>query len=143
VMLYYGDPNASRLVAEGREVLFGSDRVATLKSLVNELLRGSQRGNRSLFSADCRVRSIFLTAGGTLTIDFRGSPFPAEASETACKLGVDSMLRVQRELFPEIQRVMLLVDGRPISEVERRLSLPLELTPSEWPDAGIDVTGTS
>ncbi len=132
ISLYFGEPEGSRLTAEGREILVSTDRETTLERVVNELLRGSGRGNRNLFRTACRVRAMFLSPDGNLTLDFQGAPFPAEASETECSLALESLLRVLMELFPEVQTLSLLADGMPLSQVETRLAVPDVLSLSEW-----------
>lgn len=128
VTLYFGDPRAFGLVPEAREVVDDADDAAAIRRLLDEQLRGSARGNLSLLDPGCRVRSVFVERQ-RVVIDFRGSPFPRETGETVCRMGLESLCRVLLERLPTLRQVSLLVDGTPIGDTERRLSIPATFDP--------------
>lgn len=123
VTLYFGHPNGWRLMAESREVVRDDTLQAYIGRLVEELLRGSFESNRALFTDATHVRAVFLQEDGDLSIDFDGSPFPADATAATCYLGVVSLLEVVSEVAPEVRTVTLLANGAPLSGLERRLDV--------------------
>jgi spore germination protein GerM len=132
VSLYFGHPAREDLVAEAREVLYDPETGALLRRIVNELLRGSYRGNVDLFRQGTQLRALHLGADGELVLDFDGDPFPSESSEIGCRLALRSLLRVLDEQFPDVRHVALLIDGQPLSEMGACVAAPDRIPPSSW-----------
>jgi hypothetical protein len=128
VTLYFGDPRSIGLVPETREVIDDAEEEAAIRRLLDEQLRGSERGNLSLLEARCRVRTVFLDRQRAV-VDFRGSPFPTGAGETTCRMGLESLCRVLLERLPTLREVSFLVDGSPMGESEPRLAVPTSFDP--------------
>lgn len=133
ITLYFGNPGGTGLAAENRELVASDDIETSLRRVVDEILRGpsSDRGV-ALFESRARVRSVFVDSTGALVLDFAGSPFSESASDRTCDLALRSLMRILDEHFAAIATVTLLVDGAPLSELERRLAVPLVIDPSRW-----------
>ena len=133
VTLFFASPSGDSLVAEQRQVL-ESDRVTeTVRTLVDELVRGPTAGGRPVFPSGVQAQHVFLDESGDLYIDF--SPellrrFHGGSTEEYLLLA--SLVRTVSLQLPTVDGVTITVNGQPVSTLGGHFSLEAPLATSEW-----------
>ncbi|HEV8480116.1 MAG TPA: GerMN domain-containing protein [Candidatus Eisenbacteria bacterium] len=133
VTLFFASAAGDSLVSEQRQVL-ESDRVTeTVRTLVDELVRGPAAGGRPVFPAGVTARHVFLDESGNLYIDF--SPELVRrfrGGSTAEYLLLASLVRTLSRELPTVEGVTITVNGQPVSTLGGHFSLEGPLATSEW-----------
>jgi len=133
VTLFFASVSGDSLVSEQRQVL-ESDRVTeTVRTLVDELVRGPTAGGRPVFPGGVTARHVFLDESGDLYIDF--SPELTRrfhGGSTAEYLLLASLVRTLSRELPTVEGVIITVNGQPVSTLGGHFSLEGPLATSEW-----------
>ncbi|HKA24055.1 MAG TPA: GerMN domain-containing protein [Candidatus Eisenbacteria bacterium] len=133
VALYFAAPSGDSLVTEQRQVLENDRVTETVRTLVDELVRGPTAGGRPVFPPGVTVRHVFLDESGDLYIDF--SPelvrrFHGGSTEEYLLLA--SLVRTLAGELPTVDGIIITVNGQPISTLAGHFSLEAPLATSEW-----------
>ena len=133
VTLYFASPSGDSLVTEQRQVLESDLVTETVRTLVDELVRGPTAGGRPVFPSGVEVRHVFLDESGDLTIDF--SPelvrrFHGGSTEEYLLLA--SLVRTLSLQLPTVDGVTITVNGQPLSTLAGHFALEAPLATSEW-----------
>jgi Sporulation and spore germination len=133
VKLYFESPELSGLLPEDRSLPFSLDLSRQLRTVVEELVRGSTTGLISPLPSDTRVLDVFVTARGVAFVSLS-----KEATEglgggsTTELLTVYSVVNSITANFPAVKRVQLLLDDRPVvtfaGHVDVSRPLPPDMT---------------
>jgi spore germination protein GerM len=133
VTLYFASASGDSLVTEQRQVL-ESDRVTeTVRTLVDELVRGPTTGGRPVFPPGVHAQHVFLDESGDLYIDF--SPELVRrfhGGSTEEYLLLSSLVRTLSLQLPTVDGVTVTVNGQPIPTLGGHFSLEGPLATSEW-----------
>jgi hypothetical protein len=124
VRLYFEAPDREGLLPEEREIAFSSDLAVQLRTVVEELAKGSTTGLLSTLPAGTRVLDVFVHAGGVAYVDLSGevaSGLPG--GSRAERLTVFSLVDSIVQNFPSTSRVRLLVDGHEVSSLAGHIDL--------------------
>jgi spore germination protein GerM len=129
VQLYFGDSKKPFLTAEDRVMLIPEAPVIFGRMLVDELLKGSARGNLAVIPKGTTLNAFFLLDDGTAVVDF--SAQFRENHPGSCRLEQLTLFSVVNTLalnVPEIHRVKLLIDGAEVRTLAGHLSLEFPFT---------------
>jgi spore germination protein GerM len=133
VKLFFQAVDRPGLVIEERAVALAPDLSQQVRTVVEELARGSRIGLQSTLPADTRVLEAFVTSRGVAYVDLskevaQGHPGGSEAE----LLTVYSVVNSLTANFPAVKRVQILVDDHPTStlagHVDLTRPLPADLT---------------
>ena len=133
VTLFFASPAGDSLVTEQRQVLESERVTETVRTLVEELVRGPAAGGRPVFPTGVTVHHVFLDESGDLYVDF--SPELMRrflGGSTAEYLLLASLVRTLTLQLPTVTAVTVTVDGHPIPTLGGHFGLEAPLTASEW-----------
>jgi spore germination protein GerM len=130
VKLYFPSPDQAGLLSEERSVPFSADLARQLRSVVEELVKGSQTGLLAPLAPGTRILEVFVTARGVAYVDLSkevlGSPVVGSQAEL---LAVYSIVNSFAANFPAVKRVQLLVDDKPVDTLGGHMDLSRPLLP--------------
>lgn len=114
VKLYFESPDLSGLLPEDRSLPFSVELSRQLRTVVEELVRGSTTGLTSPLPADTKVLDVFVTARGVAFVSLsKEAAAGVVGGSTAELLTVYSVVNSITANFPAVKRVQLLLDDRP------------------------------
>jgi spore germination protein GerM len=133
VKLYFESPDVSGLLPEDRSLPFSLELSRQLRTVVEELVRGSTTGLVSPLPADTKVLDVFVTARGVAFVSLsKEAAAGVSGGSTAELLTVYSVVNSITANFPAVKRVQLLLDDRPVStfagHVDVSRPLPADMT---------------
>ena len=128
--LFFQSADRRGLVIEERPVAFSTDLSRQLRSVVEELVRGSKIGLGSTLAPDTKVLDVFVTQRGVAYVDLSkeavaGHPGGSEA-ELMTVYSVVNSLTIS---FPAVKRVQILVEDRPAETLAGHVDLTRPLLP--------------
>jgi hypothetical protein len=133
VRLYFEAPDRQGLLPEEREVAFSPDLARQLRTVVEELARGSSTGLLPTLAPGTRVLEVFVEARGVAYVDLS-----AEAAAGLARGSGEEMLTVYSVVntivtnFPAVRRVQIVVDDKPVTSlgghVDLSRPLPADMT---------------
>ncbi len=111
VRLYFEAPEQDGLLPEEREVAFSPDLAAQLRTVVEELAKGSTTGLGPTLPAGTRVLEVFVQASGVAFVDLSSEAAAGlPGGSKAELLTVYSIVNTVVTNFPAVRRVRLLVN---------------------------------
>ena len=132
VKLYFESPDGAGLVPEDRSLPFSNELARQLKTVVQELVRGSTSGLSSPLPVDTKVLEVFVTARGVAFVSLSKEAASAESGSAAELLSVYSIVDSVTANFPAVKWVQILVDDRPVptlaGHVDISRPLPADMT---------------
>jgi hypothetical protein len=133
VKLYFESPDTPGLLPEDRSLPFSVDLSRQLRTVVEELVRGSSTGLNSPLPPDTKVLDVFVTAGGVAFVSLsKEAAAGVSGGSTAELLTVYSLVNSITTNFPAVKRVQILLDDRPVvtfaGHVDVSRPLPPDLT---------------
>jgi germination protein M len=112
VTLFFLSEDDSLLHPEEREILADSSIVGEAKQVVEELIRGSERGLVNPLPPETRLRQLFVTKEGVAYLDFSKDIIEKHPSGSSAELGtVYSIVNTMVYNFKPIKKVFILVEG--------------------------------
>ncbi len=150
VRLYFEAPDRDGLLPEDREVPFSPDLAQQLRTVVEELARGSTTGLAATLPSGTRVLEVFVQAQGVAWVNLSAEAATGlPGGSRAELLTVYSIVNSIVTNFPAVRRVRILVDDRPVTSlgghVDLSRPLPADMTqvalppPSPSPEASPEV----
>jgi len=123
VVLYFGSPDGSFLVAEGRQIEDCLNEEECLRRTVQALVNGPATDLIPIFPLSAQIRSVTASVD-TVTVDFSrelvsGHP-GGSVSELLTIYGLANSLA---ENFPHLRRVRVLVEGAPLETLKGHVDL--------------------
>jgi germination protein M len=130
VKLYFPSPQNIGLLAEERSVPFSSDLSRQIRSVVEELVKGSQTGLLPPVAPETKVIEVFVTTRGVAYVDVskEGLSVPAPGSEGEL-LSVYAIVNTVGANFPAVKRVQILVEDKPVDTLAGHVDLSRPLLP--------------
>jgi hypothetical protein len=123
VRLYFEAPDSRGLVGEVRAIPYSNDLGQQLRSVVEELARGSQSGWVAPLPPEARVLDVFVL-DGIAYVDLSKEAFDKSGGGSDAELlSVFAIVNSIAVNFPAIVRVCLLVDGRPAATLAGHIDL--------------------
>lgn len=130
VRLYFEAPDRDGLLPEEREVAFSSDLALQLRTVVEELARGSTTGLVATLPAGTRVLEVFVQARGVAFVDLSSEASSGlPGGSKAELLTVYSVVNTIVTNFPGVSRVRILVDDQPVASFGGHVDVSRPLPP--------------
>jgi len=133
VKLFFQSPERPGLVIEERAVAFSGDLAEQLRSVLEELIKGSGAGLLPTVDPATRVLEVFVSARGIAYVDLSkevGTGLPGGSEGEL--ITVYSIVNSLTASFPAVKRVQILVDDHPASNlaghVDLSRPLPADMT---------------
>jgi len=133
VKLFFLAPDRPALLIEDREVTYSADLGRQVRTVVEELVKGPQKGLVGTLPAETRVIDSFVTAAGVAYVDL--SKEAAEKHPGGSRGELLSVYSVVNSLvanFPAVKRVQILVEDRQVAtlagHVDLTRPLPADMT---------------
>ena len=132
VKLFFLATDQPALLIEDREVAYSADIAGQVRTVVQELVKGSQSGLGPTLAPETRVIDAFVTKG-VAYVDLSGEAASKHAGGSKNELlTVYSIVNSLTSNFPAIKRVQILLDNRQVStlagHVDLTRPLPSDLT---------------
>jgi spore germination protein GerM len=130
VKLYFESPDLVGLLPEDRSLPFSVDLSRQLRTVVEELVRGSTTGLVGPLPAQTRVLDVFVTAAGVafVSLSKEAAAVGVQGSNEEL-LAVYSVVNSITANFPAVKRVQLLLDDRPVSTLAGHVDVSRPLPP--------------
>jgi spore germination protein GerM len=129
VKLYFASPDVPGLLPEDRSLPFSASLTRQLRTVVEELVKGSTTGLSSPLAPETKVLEVFVTARGVAFVSLSkeaATGVPGSAQEL---LAVYSVVNTITANFPAVKRVQLLVDDRPATTFAGHVDVSRPLPP--------------
>jgi Sporulation and spore germination len=124
VKLFFLAPDQPALLIEDREVAYSDDLARQVRTVVEELVKGPQKGLVGSLPPETKVIDTFVTAAGTAYVDLS-----KEASEKhpggsrGELLSVYSVVNSLTSNFPAVKRVQILVEDHQVTTLAGHVDL--------------------
>lgn len=133
VKLFFVASDQPALLIEDREVPYSADLAGQVRTVVEELVKGSQKGLGPTLAPETRVIDTFVTADGVAYVDLSAEAGAKHAGGSKNELlTVYSVVNSLTSNFPAVKRVQILVDNRQAAtlagHVDLTHPLPSDLT---------------
>jgi len=131
VLVYFSDGEGEYLVGEKREILRKGDVKEEAKETINELIKGPKRRLIPTLPSSTKLLSIQLSEDGVAKINFNknlSQDHPGGSS--AEMMTLYSIVNSLTHNFPEIKRVQILIEGKPVETIAGHLSLRKPVSPN-------------
>jgi hypothetical protein len=140
VKLFFEHPDYAVLVLEEREVPFSNELARQIRSVMEELVKGSQAGLRSPLPAETKVIEVFVTARGIAYVDLSHDAVAGQVGGSKGELlAVYAIVNSITSNFPAVARVQILLDDQPASTLAGHVDLSRPLPPDMTLLASADV----
>ena len=112
VVLFFASEQDSLLHREEREIIASSSVEDQVRSIVLELLKGSQKEYVSSIPPETRVREVFVTKDGVAYVDFSREITDNHLSGSSAEIStIYSIVNSLTYNIKSIKKVFILVDG--------------------------------
>lgn len=130
VKLFFEHPDYAVLMLEEREVPFASELARQIRSVMEELVKGSQAGLRSPLPPETKVIEVFVTARGIAYVDLSHDAVAGQVGGSKGELlAVYAIVNSITSNFPAVARVQILLDDQPASTLAGHVDLSRPLPP--------------
>jgi len=130
VRLYFEAPDREGLLPEEREVAFAADLPQQLRTVVEELAKGSTTGLVSTLPEGTRVLEVFVQARGVAWVDLSSEATSGlPGGSKAELLTVYSVVNTIATNFPVVSRVRLIVNDQPVTSLGGHVDISRPLPP--------------
>jgi len=118
VVLAFADRGASRTVTERRDVVVPDDRSGKAKRILEELVSGPVGQGVATLPGGTRILSVVFDDAGGVYVDFSRELVSAHPGGSAGELfTIRSVVTTLQTNFPDVERVLFLVEGREIESI--------------------------
>lgn len=133
VKLYFEKEQQPALALEDREIAYAADLSEQIRTLVEELIKGSAAGHLPALPPATKVHGVFVSARGTAYVDLsKEATTGASAGSLGERLSVYALVDSITANFPAIRRVQILIDDRPaetlLGHIDLSRPLPADMT---------------
>jgi hypothetical protein len=130
VRLYFEAPDREGLLPEEREVAFSPDLARQLRTVVEELARGSTTGLLATLPEGTRVHDVFVQARGVACVNLSAEAASGlPGGSRAELLTVYSVVNTIVTNFPAVGRVQIVVNDQAIPSLGGHVDLSRALPP--------------
>jgi hypothetical protein len=124
VKLYFEKEDQPALLPEQREIAYAADLSQQIRTVVEELIKGSAAGHLPPLPPATKVHGVFVSARGTAYVDLsKEASAGGAAGSLGERLSVYALVDSITANFPAIRRVQILVDDRPAETLSGHLDL--------------------
>jgi len=129
VKLFFLAPDQPALLIEDREVAYSADLAQQVRTVVEELVKGPQKGLVGTLPAETKVIDTFVTAAGVAYVDLSKEAAQKHPGGSRGELlSVYSVVNSLAANFPAVKRVQILVDDRQVPTLAGHVDLTRPLT---------------
>jgi spore germination protein GerM len=129
VKLFFLAPDQPALLIEDREVAYSADLARQVRTVVEELVKGPQKGLVGALPAETKVIDTFVTAAGTAYVDLsKEAALKHPGGSRGELLSVYSVVNSLTANFPAVKRVQILVDDRQVPTLAGHVDLTRPLS---------------
>jgi spore germination protein GerM len=130
VSLFFLSEDDGLLHPETREILADASIGEEAKEVVQELIRGSDKGYISPLPSETKLRQLFITKDGVAYVDFSKEIMDKHPSGSSAELAtVYSIVNTLAYNFKPIKKVFFLVDGSEKETLSGHLNLSEPFVP--------------
>jgi spore germination protein GerM len=129
VKLFFDALDTRGLVLEERAVPFSNDLATQVRTLVEELVKGSQIGLLPTLPPQTKVLEVFVSARGVAYVDLSKEAREASAGSDAELRSVYSVVNSVTMSLPSVSRVQILIDNQPVPTLAGHVDLSRPLPP--------------
>jgi spore germination protein GerM len=130
VRLYFEAPDRDGLLPEEREIAFSPDLAQQLRTVVEELAKGSTTGLVGTLPAGTRVLEVFVQARGVAYVDLSSEAASGlPGGSKAELLTVYSVVNTIVTNFPAVSRVRIVVGDQPVTSFGGHVDISRPLPP--------------
>jgi len=130
VILFFSDREGEYLVGEKRKILKKDDVKGEAKEMIVELIKGPEGKLIPTLPPRTKLLALQINEAGLAKVNFNqtlSKDHPGGSS--AEMMTVYSIVNSLSLSFPQIKRVQILIDGKPIETITGHLSLSLPVAP--------------
>jgi spore germination protein GerM len=129
-VLFFLSEQNDLLYKEERELAFDSLLVHQAKLVIEELIKGSQKGWVSPIPAETKLREVFITAQGIAYIDFSKEMHDNHPSGSTAEIcTIFAIVNALTYNFKSIKSVYILIDGGEQETLNGHIDLKQPLLP--------------
>ena len=133
VKLFFIAADQPALLIEDREVAYSEDLPRQVRTVVEELVKGPQKGLVATLPKETRVIDTFVTSAGVAYVDFSKEASQKHPGGSRGELlSVYSVVNSLTANFPAVKRVQILVEDRQVAtlagHVDLTRPLPSDMT---------------
>jgi spore germination protein GerM len=130
VKLFFDAPDMPGLALEERAVPFSNDLATQVRTLVEELVKGSQIGLLPTLPPSTKVLEVFVTARGVAYVDLSKEAQNAATGGSDAELrSVYSVVNSVAMSLPSVSRVQILIENQPVATLSGHVDLSRPLPP--------------
>jgi spore germination protein GerM len=129
VKLFFLAPDQPALLIEDREVAYSADLASQVRTVVEELVKGPQKGLVGTLPPETKVIDTFVTSAGIAYVDL--SKEAAQKHPGGSKgelLSVYSIVNSLTSNFPAVKRVQIVVEDRQVPTLAGHVDLTRPLS---------------
>lgn len=130
VLLYFSDPEGEYLIGERRKILKKNEVKQEAKETILELVKGPRGELIPTVPPQTKLLTLQINEAGMAKVNFNlalSKDHPGGSS--AEMMTVYSIVNSLALNFPQIKRVQILIDGKPIETIAGHLSLRQPISP--------------
>ncbi|MGE5176584.1 MAG: GerMN domain-containing protein [Hyphomicrobiales bacterium] len=132
VYLYYGVPGTDSMTAEYRDVVVKDRTSDRVRAIYRELIAGPTQGT-SPFPDGTELLNTYETPRGTLYLDWNRTLVTGFRGGTSLEHQIlASIVLTAADNLPEVQRVVLLVEGSPVETLGGHYDILAPLDVADW-----------
>jgi germination protein M len=129
VRLYFETVESDGLFAEERTIAFSDDLARQIRTLVEELIHGSETGLQPTLPPETTVLEVFVTARGVAYVNLSGEASVLPGGSRSELHTVYSIVNSVVANFPAVRRVQILVEDRMVPSLGGHVDLSRPLPP--------------
>jgi spore germination protein GerM len=130
VRLYFEAADQAGLIPEERVVPLAGNLARQLRTVAEELVRGSSTGLRPTLPSETKVREVFVSARGVAYLDFSPEVGKGVAGGSKSELlAVYSIVNSVVANFPAVKKVQILVDDKAVPTLAGHVDVSRPLAP--------------
>lgn len=131
VVLYFSNPEGEYLVGEKRKILKKKELREEARELLGELIKGPSGKLIPTLPPRTKCLNVLVNEKGLAKVNFNQSLIKDHPGGSSAEiLTAYSIVHSLTQNYPEIKKVQILVDGRPIETLSGHLSLKNPLSPN-------------
>lgn len=130
VLLYFTDNDEEYLIGEKREILKKDQASDEAKEMIIELIKGPKEKLIPTLPPKTKLLTLQITQEGVAKVNFNqafSKDHPGGSS--AEMMTIYSIVNSLAYNFPQIKRVQILIEGKPIETIKGHLSLKTPISP--------------
>lgn len=129
VKLFFLAPDQPALLIEDREVAYSTDLARQVRTVVEELVKGPQKGLVGTLPPETKVIDSFVTGAGVAYVDLSKEAAQKHPGGSRGELlSVYSVVNSLTSNFPAVKRVQILIDDRQVPTLAGHVDLTRPLS---------------